>query len=308
MFDLEKERSKVQDLHDQVEAKECKIDQLDSLCKSLKTQLQTEVGANKQHAEELEECQLSLKNSNLERDNLKNDLHEAKTENQNLKDKLHTFKKKSVESEGEMIKNSQNISLMEDKSKSLEDQLKNSEINSEEWQDKYKAAQDQIYEKSKLLKTLHDDKTRLEEDLSELKLSEETLRGEKESLKLEIYEISKYKNEAEILKKEKDRLSDKADALWKEVKDHQDLIHASEKEHLDLRRELEAQIRSKEEECNQLKSQLKTSNSTENTSESESPNDCNNSKIPLIKKPSKESKVPRKKVLTTKKSTEEKVR
>merc|ERR1712029_981550 len=150
-------------------------------------------------------------------------------------DKLHNFKKKSVESEGEMIKNSQNISLMEDKSKSLEDQLKNSEINSEEWQDKYKAAQDQIYEKSKLLKTLQGDKTRLEEDLSELKLSEETLRGEKESLKLEIYGISKYKNESEILKKEKDRLSDKADALWKEVKDHQDLIHASEKEHLDLR-------------------------------------------------------------------------
>ena len=35
--------------------------------------------------------------------------------------------------------------------------------------------------------------------------------------------------------------------------------------------------------------------------------DCN-SKIPLIKKPSKESKVPRKKVLATKKSTEEKLR
>ena len=93
MFDLEKERSKVQDLHDQVEAKESKIDHLDGLCKSLKTQLQTEVGANKQQEAELEECQLLLKNSNLERENLKNDLHELQTLNQSLKDKLHTFKK-----------------------------------------------------------------------------------------------------------------------------------------------------------------------------------------------------------------------
>ena len=188
---------------------------------------------------------------------MKNDIDELNLQVQNLKDKLHNFKKKSAESEVDLKQNSENFSLMEDKTKILEEKLQNSEILVEEWHDKFKSAQDEIYEKSKMVKNLTQDKNRLEENLSELRLSEESLRSEKENLKLEIFEISKYKNEAEILQKEKERLAEKSEALWQEVKSSQDLIHASEKEHLDLRRELEAQIRVKEEECRELQSQLK---------------------------------------------------
>ena len=84
----------------------------------------------------------------------------------------------------------------------------------------------------------------------------EALRCEKDSLLLELYEQTKYKDEVEMLRREKERLSEKADSLWKEVKDHQDLVHATEKEHLDLRRELEAQIRDKNEEVRKLKIDL----------------------------------------------------
>lgn len=84
----------------------------------------------------------------------------------------------------------------------------------------------------------------------------EALRTEKDSLKMELYEGNQYKDEVVLLKKEKDRLSDKVDTLWKELKDHQDVIHATEKEHLDLRQELESQIRDKDEEIKTLKIQI----------------------------------------------------
>lgn len=73
---------------------------------------------------------------------------------------------------------------------------------------------------------------------------------------MELYEGNQYKDEVVLLKKEKDRLSDKVDTLWKELKDHQDVIHATEKEHLDLRQELESQIRDKDEEIKTLKIQI----------------------------------------------------
>ena len=84
----------------------------------------------------------------------------------------------------------------------------------------------------------------------------EALRTEKDSLKMELYEGNQYKDEVVLLKKEKDRLSDKVDTLWKELKDHQDVIHATEKEHLDLRQELESQIRDKDDEIKTLKIQI----------------------------------------------------
>ena len=84
----------------------------------------------------------------------------------------------------------------------------------------------------------------------------EALRTEKDSLKMELYEGNQYKDEVVLLKKEKDRLSDKVDTLWKELKDHQDVIHTTEKEHLDLRQELESQIRDKDEEIKTLKIQI----------------------------------------------------
>ena len=113
--------------------------------------------------------------------------------------------------------------------------------------------------------------------------SMEALKTEKESLKMELYEGTQYKDEVALLKKEKERLSDKVDKLWKELKDHQDMVsfvaiklcilasaswmvtilfvsqnHATEKEHLDLRRELESQIREKDEELKTMKIQMQT--------------------------------------------------
>ena len=52
----------------------------------------------------------------------------------------------------------------------------------------------------------------------------EALKTEKESLKMELYEGTQYKDEVALLKKEKERLSDKVDKLWKELKDHQDMV------------------------------------------------------------------------------------
>ena len=63
----------------------------------------------------------------------------------------------------------------------------------------------------------------MEANLSEVTLALDSLRLEKDSLVLNLYEQTKYKDEVEILRKEKERLSEKADALWKEVKDQQDL-------------------------------------------------------------------------------------
>ena len=63
----------------------------------------------------------------------------------------------------------------------------------------------------------------MERNLSEVTLALDSLRLEKDSLVLDLFEQTKYKDEVEILRKEKERLSEKADALWKEVKDHQDL-------------------------------------------------------------------------------------
>ena len=40
------------------------------------------------------------------------------------------------------------------------------------------------------------------------------------------------------------------------------IVHATEKEHLDLRRELEAQIRDKDEDCRKLQAQLTQLKST----------------------------------------------
>ena len=54
--------------------------------------------------------------------------------------------------------------------------------------------------------------------------SMEALKTEKESLKMELYEGTQYKDEVALLKKEKERLSDKVDKLWKELKDHQDMV------------------------------------------------------------------------------------
>ena len=63
----------------------------------------------------------------------------------------------------------------------------------------------------------------MEANLSEVTLALDSLRLEKDSLVLNLYEQTKYKDEVDILRKEKERLSEKADALWKEVKDQQDL-------------------------------------------------------------------------------------
>ena len=63
----------------------------------------------------------------------------------------------------------------------------------------------------------------MERNLTEVTLALDSLRLEKDSLVLDLFEQTKYKDEVEILRKEKERLSEKADALWKEVKDHQDL-------------------------------------------------------------------------------------
>ena len=63
----------------------------------------------------------------------------------------------------------------------------------------------------------------MERNLNEVTLALDSLRLEKDSLVLDLFEQTKYKDEVEILRKEKERLSEKADALWKEVKDHQDL-------------------------------------------------------------------------------------
>ena len=92
--------------------------------------------------------------------------------------------------------------------------------------------------------------------MDEININLEALRTEKDSLKMELFEGNQYKDEVSILKKEKERLSDKVDALWKELKDHQDMNHATEKEHLDLRRELESQIRDKDEDIKALKIQI----------------------------------------------------
>ena len=92
--------------------------------------------------------------------------------------------------------------------------------------------------------------------MDEININLEALRTEKDSLKMELFEGNQYKDEVSILKKEKERLSDKVDTLWKELKDHQDMIHATEKEHLDLRRELESQIRDKDEDIKALKIQI----------------------------------------------------
>jgi len=139
------------------------------------------------------------------------------------------------------------------------------------------------------------------------------LRTEKDSLKMELFEGNQYKDEVSILKKEKERLSDKVDALWKELKDHQDMNHATEKEHLDLRRELESQIRDKDEDIKALKIQINGLQKNSSGPETSS-NDSVTEETPLpvsVKSPktSKESKVPRKKLPTsTKKSIEEKHR
>ena len=73
------------------------------------------------------------------------------------------------------------------------------------------------------MKRIQTEKSSIEANLSEVTLALDSLRLEKDSLVLNLYEQTKYKDEVEILRKEKERLSEKADALWKEVKDQQDL-------------------------------------------------------------------------------------
>ena len=67
----------------------------------------------------------------------------------------------------------------------------------------------------------------MERNLTEVTLALDSLRLEKDSLVLDLFEQTKYKDEVEILRKEKERLSEKADALWKEVNDQQDLGKAN---------------------------------------------------------------------------------
>ena len=57
---------------------------------------------------------------------------------QNLKDKLHQFKKRSKESELDIQQTNESITLIEDKTKTLEEKLRNSEMACEDWQDKFK--------------------------------------------------------------------------------------------------------------------------------------------------------------------------
>ena len=57
---------------------------------------------------------------------------------QNLRDKLHQFKKRSKESELDIQQTNESITLIEDKTKTLEEKLRNSEMACEDWQDKFK--------------------------------------------------------------------------------------------------------------------------------------------------------------------------
>ena len=84
-------------------------------------------------------------------------------------------------------------------------------------------SQETIYQHSSELKRISTEKSTMERNLTEVNLALDSLRLEKDSLVLDLFEQTKYKDEVEILRKEKERLSEKADALWKEVKDHQDL-------------------------------------------------------------------------------------
>lgn len=206
----------------------------------------------KNYFSELDDLKSSSMTGESQIDKLNSDKDDLQAEVQKLKDKLHQFKKKSMEEDIDRAKANESMVLIEDKSKTLEEKLLSASIASEEWQEKFKEAQETLYQHTAEQKQLQEEKTRLENNLSEVTVALETLRSEKDSLLLDLYEQAKYKDEVEILRKEKDRLSEKADTLWKEVKDHQDLVHATEKEHLDLRRELEAQIRDKEAHIQKL--------------------------------------------------------
>merc|ERR1712008_536683 len=113
-----------------------------------------------------------------------------------------------------MGQTNESITLIEDKTKTLEEKLRNSEMACEDWQDKFKDSQETIYQHSSELKRISTEKSTMERNLTEVTLALDTLRLEKDSLVLDLFEQTKYKDEVEILRKEKERLSEKVDALW----------------------------------------------------------------------------------------------
>merc|ERR1712156_1035124 len=89
-------------------------------------------------------------------------LYILQIEVQNLKDKLHQFKKRSKESEMDIQKTNESITLIEDKTKTLEEKLRNSEMACEDWQDKFKESQETIYQHSTELKRIQTEKSSME--------------------------------------------------------------------------------------------------------------------------------------------------
>ena len=76
----------------------------------------------------LDDMKSSTNSSQSEINALKSDKEELEIEIQKLKDKLHQFKKKSVDSEMDIQKTNESITEMEDRTKALEDKLRESEI------------------------------------------------------------------------------------------------------------------------------------------------------------------------------------
>merc|ERR1740123_1181453 len=281
----------------------------------------SELATKKSLEAEADDAKTSLASNVAIMNDLKSEKDDLQVEVQNLKDKLHQFKKRSKESELDIQQTNESITLIEDKTKTLEEKLRNSEMACEDWQDKFKDSQETIYQHSSELKRISAEKSTMERNLTDVTLALDSLRLEKDSLVLDLFEQTKYKDEVEILRKEKERLSEKADALWKEVKDHQDLVHATEKEHLDLRRELEAQIRVKDEDCRKFQAQLtqlrstsgetidesssldKTASSnpeimTDNDQQSLSTSSNTETKIPVPSSPATSLKIPSSALLT----------
>ena len=67
-----------------------------------------------------------------------------------------------------ICRTNESISEIEDRAKALEDKLRASEINSEEWQDKFKDAKENIYQLNDQIKKLGNEKSKLQTDFDEI--------------------------------------------------------------------------------------------------------------------------------------------
>lgn len=161
-YDWEKEKQTVIELSDKLDAKEVSIEKLEASVNQLNLNINSEKVAKSRLEADIEgkpkkfwlqkmlihsflDLKGSLSKAETENNTLKSDKDDLQVEVQSLKDKLHQFKKKSVENEMDMQKTNESITLIEDKTKSLEEKVRASESASEEWQDKFKEAQETIY-------------------------------------------------------------------------------------------------------------------------------------------------------------------